>query len=201
MVAMLEEEHRTESTRVSNSERPLTARELFDVLPPLPGFRVEVIEGNLIVSPSGSPEHHSLPLKLHVALQPMLRELGLCSGAGGPNICIEGPRDSLVPDYVVYKSDCGRWGNELLSPGVLLAAEVVSPSSVRIDNEDKVRLYALGQVPIYLLIDPVSNTPGVTVFSDIKDDTYRTIVKVDMGTPVKLPPPVDFELDTSIFKV
>ncbi|MEV4106046.1 hypothetical protein [Nonomuraea sp. NPDC049695] len=56
-------------------------------------------------------------------------------------------------------------------------------------------------MPIYLLIDPIGKTPCVTVFSDIKDHTYRTIVKVGMGAPIRLPAPVDFELDASIFKM
>ncbi|MEO3868950.1 Uma2 family endonuclease [Nonomuraea sp. B12E4] len=201
MVAMLEEKHRTESTCATFAQTPHSPRELFDALPPMPGLRVELIEGKLIVSPAGSPEHHWLTGDLHDALLPLRRERGLRGGPGGPNICIDGPRDSPAPDYVLSEKDCNRWGNELLSPEVLLVAEVVSPGSVRNDYEDKVRLYALGQVPVYLVIDPIGETPSVTVFSDIKDNTYRTIVKVDMGTPIKLPPPVDFELDTSVFTV
>ncbi|MGP3956681.1 Uma2 family endonuclease [Nonomuraea sp. 3N208] len=202
MVAMVEEEHHTESIQASFSHLPQTARELFDALPPLPGLRVEVVEGNLLVSPMGSPEHTWMAVELDHALFPVYRERGWRGAPGGLNICIEGPRDSLVPDFVLAPPDCPRWGaGELLSSGVLMVAEVVSPGSVHTDREEKVRLYAVGQVPIYLLIDPVSKTPAVTVFSDIKDDTYRTILKVDMGTPIKLPAPVDSELDTSIFKV
>ncbi|WP_327590740.1 Uma2 family endonuclease [Nonomuraea sp. NBC_00507] len=202
MVAMVEEEHHTESIQASFPHLPQTARELFDALPPLPGLRVEVVEGNLLVSPMGSPEHTWMAVDLHDALSPVRRERGWRGAPGGLNICIEGPRDSLVPDYVLAPPDCPRWGaGELLSSGVVMVAEVVSPGSVHTDREEKVRLYAVGQVPIYLSIDPISKPPAVTVFSDIKDDTYRTIFKVDMGTPIKLPAPVDFELDTSIFKV
>ncbi|WP_433430933.1 Uma2 family endonuclease [Nonomuraea sp. CA-141351] len=202
MVAMLEEEHHTESTQASSPHIPQTARELFDALPPLPGFRVEVIEGKLLVSPMGSPEHTWMAVDLDHALFPAYRERGWRGAPGGLNICIEGPRDSLVPDFVLAPPDCPRWGaGELLSSGVLMVAEVVSPASVDIDRKEKLRLYALGKVPIYLLIDPLADDPSVTVFSDIEDDAYRVAVTAHVGKTITLPAPVDFELDTSIFKV
>ncbi|KAB8186233.1 Uma2 family endonuclease [Nonomuraea phyllanthi] len=197
---MVDEKHQTESTCARPPRTPHTVRELFDALPPLPGHRVEVIEGKLIVSPSGIPEHFMAGEELAGALRPLRKERGW-HGAPGPHICIDGPRDSIQPDYVMWPPGCKRWGDELLSPGVLMAAEVVSPSSVRIDRVDKLRLYALGGVPVYLLIDPVSESPSATVYSDIKDGEYRAITSVPMGKPLHLPDPIDFELDTSIFMV
>ncbi|MFC4112236.1 Uma2 family endonuclease [Nonomuraea zeae] len=82
-----------------------------------------------------------------------------------------------------------------------MVAEVVSRSSVRIDREDKRRLYALGRVPLYLLIDPLAESPSLSVFSEIKDEAYQVMTTECIGTPIKLPAPVDFELHTSIFKV
>jgi Uma2 family endonuclease len=183
------------------TRRGMTARELFDALPPLPGNRVEVIEGKLLVSPMGTPEHAWMATDLHDALAPLVRREGW-RAAMGLNICVKGPRDSPAPDYVLAPADCPRWGKwELVSSGVLMVAEVVSPSSVYTDREEKRRLYALGKVPVYLLIDPIADEPTVTVFSEIEDDTYQAVDPVPIGTPIMLPPPIDFELDTSIFKV
>ncbi|MBE1585995.1 Uma2 family endonuclease [Nonomuraea angiospora] len=193
-----EQEDNPKATAVRRRRTPRTARELFDVLPPLPGFRVEVIEGKLIVSPSGTPEHFLASDELAYALRPLRKERGW-HGAHGPQICIDGPRYSLQPDYVLWPRDCKRWGNDLLSTGVIMVTEVVSPSSVRDDREEKVRLYALGEVPVYLLIDQVAKSPSVTVFSDIEDGVYRTIDSEPMGKLLYLPDPVNFELDTSIF--
>ncbi|MEV0229619.1 Uma2 family endonuclease [Nonomuraea sp. NPDC050786] len=202
MVAMMEEKYQTESTSAELPDVPRTARELFDVLPPLPGFRVEVIGGKLIVSPMGSPEHFWIGEELADALRPLRKERGWRGSQHGPGICIEGPRDSLSPDYVLTSPDCPRWGsNELLSSGVIMAAELVSPSSVRDDHEDKLRLYALGKVPVYLLIDPIAECPSATVYSDVEDSAYRAITSVPMGKPLYLPDPINFELDTSIFMV
>lgn len=179
---------------------PHTARELLDALPPLPGFRAEVIEGNLIVSPMGSPEHTFMAVNLHNVLLPLSLERGWLAAPGGLSVCIEGPRDALVPDYTLLPPRCPRWGRgELLSSGLIMVAEVVSPSSTHIDREEKRRLYAVGRVPLYLLIDPLPEVPAVTVHSDIKDGGYRSIATVPIGKPLHLPAPVDFELDTSIF--
>ncbi|MET8985733.1 Uma2 family endonuclease [Nonomuraea wenchangensis] len=178
---------------------PHTARDLFDALPSLPGFRAEVIEGKLIVSPMGTPEHLWIAADLHDALQPLRRERGWRGSPQGPSVCIEGSRDSLAPDYVLVPPRCARWGQEVLSSYVIMVAEVVSPSSVHIDREEKRHLYAVGRVPVYLLIDPVPETPTVTVHSDIADGAYRSIATVPMGKPLPLPAPVDFELDTSVF--
>jgi Uma2 family endonuclease len=87
-----------------------------------------------------------------------------------------------------------------MSSGVLMVAEVVSQSSVHRDLVEKPRLYALGRVPLYLLIDSIAECPAVTVFSDDGDGAYRSKVEVAIGTPVRLPEPMNFELDTSIFK-
>lgn len=180
---------------------PMTARELFDALPPLSGLRAEVIEGKMIVSPVGSPEHGWIAADLHDALLPLRREHGWRGSVGNVSVCIEGPRDSCTPDYMLSAPDCPRWGRlELLSSGVLMVVEVVSPGSTHTDYHEKPRVYAKGRVPVYLLIDPISDEPGVTVFSKPADDVYATTTRVTMGSPITLPEPVDFELDTSIFK-
>lgn len=201
MVAMTTSEPGGTPARSGEDPTPLTTRELFDALPPLPGLRAEVIEGKLIVSPLGSPEHSWIAADLHDVLLPLRRRHGWRGSPGGVNVCIEGPRDSLVPDYVLAPADCPRWGTlELLSSGVLMVAEVVSPSSVHTDRHEKVKVYARGRVPVYLLIDPRPERPSVTVFSGAGDRGYGTMTEVAMGSPVLLPEPVGFELDTSALK-
>ncbi|MEV0233065.1 Uma2 family endonuclease [Nonomuraea sp. NPDC050786] len=202
MVAMMEEKHQTESTYAKLTRTGMTARELFDALPPIPDLRVEVIEGKMLVSPMGSPEHAWMAVELDHVLWPFYRERGWRGAPGGLNICIEGPRDSCAPDFVLVPPDCPRWGvGELLSSGVVMAAEVVSSGSVYADRVEKRRTYALGRVPVYLLIDPIADEPSVTVFSEIKDGAYQLMTTVTIGSPIRLPAPVDFELDTSIFKM
>jgi hypothetical protein len=181
---------------------PRSARDLFDALPELTGFRTEVVEGNLIVSPLGTPEHGARAANLHDVLHPVRDKHRWQGWVMGVDVVIEGSREPVEPDYVLASPDCPRWGTrELRSSGLILVAEVVSRGSALIDRVDKPRLYAAGEVPIYLLIDPVADPQAVTVYSGIHDGVYRTISTVAMGTSLRLPAPVDYEIDTSIFAV
>ncbi|MFE0148221.1 Uma2 family endonuclease [Nonomuraea sp. NPDC059007] len=181
------------------AELPSTVRELFDALPPLPGLRVEVIEGNLHVSPVGSPEHQGAFADLHDLLFPVRKERGWKGYPGGLDVCVEGPREPVVPDYVLLPPDCPRWGErEMRSSGLIMVAEVVSPSSKHDDRVTKVGLYATGGVPVYLLLDPLERK--ATVYSDIADGAYQAKDECVLGETLHLPEPVDFDLETTAFK-
>ncbi len=184
------------------ASRPLpgTARELFDALPQLPGLRTEIIDGRLIVSPVGTPEHARIAMRLYSALLPLIEERDWDGFSGNVDVCIDGPRDPVEPDFVLAPADCPRRGErELLSSGLLMVAEIVSPGSVTDDRDRKPDIYALGQVPVMVIIDPVATPATVTVLSDPKDGVYLTSARVAVGTPVHIPDPVGFTLDTSIF--
>jgi Uma2 family endonuclease len=181
-------------------ELPSTPREVFDALPPLQGLRAEIINGRLIVSPVGTPEHARFALILYRALWPILDERQWDGFPGNVDVCIDGPRDPVEPDLVVAPADCPRWGErELLSSGLKMIAEVVSKSSVVDDREHKPEMYARGRVPVYVLIDPLAAPKAVSVFSDPDEDRYRACTTVTMGDKLPLPAPIDFVLDTSIF--
>ncbi|MGJ6964633.1 hypothetical protein ACSDR0_22225 [Streptosporangium sp. G11] len=50
-----------------------------------------------------------------------------------------------------------------------------------------------------LLVDPIAAPPTVTVLSDPEGGAYQTVTRVQLGKPLRIPSPVDFDLDTSIF--
>ncbi len=188
------------SPETSSQPLPGTARELFDALPQLPGLRTEIIDGRLIVSPVGTPEHARIAMRLYRALLPLIEEKEWDGFSGNVDVCIEGPRDPVEPDFVLAPADCPRWGaRELLSSGLLMVAEIVSPGSAVDDRDRKPAVYASGGVPVMLLVDPVAAPATVTVLSDPKEGEYRTSTRVEMGSRLHLPEPVGFTLDTSIF--
>jgi Uma2 family endonuclease len=202
MVAMgTRHDEYTKFAPTSTKRMPETARELFDALPELPGFRADVIEGNLIVSPVGTPEHGRHAMRLNRALDAIMDEKGWEAWAGNVDVCIEGPREPVEPDFVLAPLDCPLWGTrELRSTALIMVAEVVSHGSAGRDRTEKPLLYATGGIPIYLLIDPIAKSPSVTVYSDIDDGVYRAVNQVALGAPIQLPQPIGVELDTSIFK-
>ncbi|RVX42201.1 Uma2 family endonuclease [Nonomuraea polychroma] len=179
---------------------PATARELFDALPPLPGLRTEVIDGRLIVSPVGTPEHARIAMLINDALFSLRVQRGWHGFVGNVDVCIDGPRTPVEPDFVLAPPDCPRWGDrELLSSGLLMVAEVISPGSVEDDRVKKPPMYAAGGVPVMLLVDPIAVPPTVTVLSDAKEGEYQTITRVAMGSTVHIPDPIGFDLDTAVF--
>ncbi|MGW0590401.1 Uma2 family endonuclease [Streptosporangium sp. NPDC002607] len=183
-------------------DRPLprTPREIFESLPPIRGLRAEVVDGNLIVSPSATPRHARIARCLSRALIPVEDKNDWESFSGDVDICVEGPRDTIVPDYCLVPVDAPLWGDrEILSSGLILVAEIVSPGSMEMDRATKPRIYAGCGIPIMLIVDPVASPPAVTVLSDPEDGSYRTMTHTEMGKPLRIPSPVDFDLDTSIF--
>ncbi|MFI6799793.1 Uma2 family endonuclease [Streptosporangium canum] len=179
---------------------PRTPREFFESLPPTLRLRAEIIDGNLILSPSGIPRHGRIAMHLAFALLPILDGNGWESFAGNVDVCIEGPRDTVIPDYCLALRNAPLWGDrEILSSGLIMVAEIVSPGSMETDRATKPRIYAGCGIPIMLIIDPVASPATVTVLSDPEDGAYRTTTRTEMGKPVRIPAPVDFELDSSIF--
>ncbi|MET8387703.1 Uma2 family endonuclease [Streptosporangium canum] len=179
---------------------PPTPREFFESLPPTLRLRAEIIDGNLILSPSGIPRHGRIAMHLAFALLPILDENDWESFAGNVDVCIEGPRDTAIPDYCLALRDAPLWGDrEILSSGLIMVAEIVSPGSMETDRATKPRIYAGCGIPIMLIIDPVASPPMITLLSDPEDGAYQTITQTQIGKPIRIPSPVDFELDTSIF--
>ncbi|MDP9841042.1 Uma2 family endonuclease [Streptosporangium lutulentum] len=187
-------------TSLEGQPTPRTPREFFESLPPTLCLRAEIIDGNLIMSPSGTPQHARIARRLSRALIPVEDKNDWESFSGDVDVCIEGPRDTLVPDYCLAPVNAPLWGDrELLSSTLIMVAEIVSPGSTDTDRAVKPRIYAGCGIPIVLIIDPVASPPAITVLSDPVEGTYRTTTNTEMGKPVRLPSPVDFDLDTSIF--
>ncbi len=201
MVAISRKPHGPALAPVPERPLPGTPRELFDSLPPLPGLRTEIIDGRLIVSPVGTPEHGQAAMHLFRAFIPLLDERGWRAWAGNVDVCIDGSRDPVEPDFVLAPKDCPRWGErELLSSGLMLVAEVVSKGSAEDDRLKKPAIYAGGGVPVMLLVDPLTRPASVTVYSDPKEGRYQVTSTVPFGREIHVPHPIGFTLDTSVFE-
>ncbi|MFC0864964.1 Uma2 family endonuclease [Sphaerimonospora cavernae] len=180
---------------------PSTPRALFDALPPLECLRAEIIDGRLTVSRLGTIEHARAAMQLFESLIPIIDERGWHAWTRNVDVCIDGTHEPVVPDFVLAPVNCTRWGGrELLSSGLKLVAEVVSPGSAHDDRELKPDIYARGGVPVMLLIDPLAESGTVTVFSEPKEGRYQVISTVTFGREIYIPDPIDFTLDTSVFK-
>lgn len=162
-----------------------------------PGSRVELIDSELVVSPSGSVFHSGAVSALIFQLVDLARERDWVMHTS-LTAHIPATRERLIPDLMIAPKDSPPFSEwELLAPGVLLAAEVVSPSSRRRDRDVKPRAYAQGEVPIYLLIDRFARPPAVTLFSQPGEDGYSKRQAATAGQPLRLPEPFGIALDTA----
>jgi Putative restriction endonuclease len=173
-------------------------RALYDhLVPHLGRWRVDTIDGSLVVSPVGSPDHQWRSGLLFRALVSVAQERGWRAWPG-LDVVLPGSRHPYTPDFAMGPKDAPRWGErEVFTDGLIMVGEVVSPGSARFDSAQKPGIYAGGGVPVLLLVDSLCEPATVTVFSEPKEGRYARSTSVQMGEKLHIPEPVDFAFDTS----
>ena len=125
---------------------------------PSDGNRYEVVQGELLVTPSPRSRHQLLITRLLRALLDYLKPLGLADSVlTSPADITWGVRPADAEDLVqpdVFVPDPGRWPAEWVDVARLeLAVEVVSPSSTRADRVVKRKTYQRHGVRTYWIVD------------------------------------------------
>jgi Uma2 family endonuclease len=163
------------------------------------GWRVELIEGEIYVTPPANGEHEEIVSKLNRQIIRKDPDDFLFTYTGiGLDVPGASKTGHVVPDLVIAPEgsfdDEKRWHDTV---PVLLVAEVTSPGTAHRDREKKIRGYARAGIPVYLLIDREEGE--VVVYSEPSGDDYGQAPKRKLGLTVPLPAPFGFELDTSKF--
>ena len=171
------------------SPRPWVAEDLDDI--PDDGYRREVIDGVLIVSPAPNLRHQICVVDLIVRL---------AAGAPDELAVVVSPydwrpptRESFQPDVVVIRRADGD-PNGPLRATPLLVVEVLSPSSVQYDKAVKRAAYERLGAHAYWIVDPTS--PAITVLRLNDRGRYREVARalgdqpltVDFPFPLQLVP-------------
>lgn len=129
-----------------------------DMLESLPddGNRYEIIDGELLVSPAPSMTHQRIVQRLGMLLTVFVTDQRLPAEVFFTAADIAKNKRNLVqPDVLVV--DLARGADRSKWPpmsSLLLACEVVSPSTASRDRREKRRLY-LGEGVEYWIVDPV----------------------------------------------
>jgi Uma2 family endonuclease len=117
-------------------------------MPDADGFRVELIDGMLIVLSQPDGRHQKIATRLTREFERLLPDH--LDALSSVNVRL-GPDRIVGPDVVVT---CDLSDSKIYqATSVLLVAEVVSPSSRRRDRVDKPSLYAEAKIPWYLLVE------------------------------------------------
>jgi Uma2 family endonuclease len=136
------------------------------------GHRYEIVDGTLVVTPAPSLRHQVVVVNLVVALSaariPELRVLT------APFDVTLGDDTVLQPDIVVARRS--DFTERDLPAAPVLAIEVLSHSTRRVDLTLKRSRYEAAGCPSYWVVDP--DRPGVTVW-ELRDESYLEVAHVE----------------------
>lgn len=165
------------------------------------GFRAELIEGEIVVTPPPDGDHEDY---IGVILEQVItrsRTKMRFSGNKGLKLTSGGrcPKNHVIPDGTFAPTELRLYrGADPWMPceGVALVVEVTS-TKPQADRTDKRHCYARGPVPLYLLVDREQSS--VTLFSEPEGDDYRQHCTIPFGKRLALPTPFAFDLETEEF--
>ncbi|MEV7000655.1 Uma2 family endonuclease [Streptomyces sp. NPDC093982] len=170
--------------------------EFFEGFEPPDGLRVELLRGEIVMMASPDLVHNlivllterQIPLTRWYPLQ--TQDVDLVDEASEP-----------VPDLVVVARDALPGSGRLLPCQLItMVVEVVAKTSVHRDYGVKRSIYAAGNVPAYLIVDPIMAQCVLLTKPEGKgeDADYRTqhIAKFGESLPLDV---LGVELDTSDF--
>lgn len=150
------------------------------------GNRYELIDGSLLVSPAPAPRHQLVARRvgdLLAAVAPSGLEIIEATGSR------LSARLEFVPDVLVVHGHAAWSGRSHLLPAdVLLAVEIVSPSSVTMDRVTKPALYAAAGIPHYWRIEIDLDQPLV-VAHRLTDGVYAVQAEAAGDEPLDLSDP------------
>ena len=160
--------------------RALTRQDLERM--PDDGHRYELVDGTLIVTPAPSPRHQSVAGRLYLLLT------GRC-----PDHLrvLFAPLDVALDDHTVLQPDLLVARKSDFTPrdlpvAPLLAIEILSPSTRRVDLTLKPSRFEAAGCPSYWAVDP--DQPSVTVWQ-LRDGGYVELARVVGAEQVDLQAP------------
>jgi len=118
------------------------------------GKRYEVVDGELLVTPAPTFDHQEAAFQLARLLQAYVAQRGLGHAVMSPADIELDPTTLVQPDVFVVPLEAGRrpkhWAD---IRELLLAVEILSPSTARADRTVKRRRYQRAEVAEYWIVD------------------------------------------------
>lgn len=172
-------------------------REAYAALDVMPGFRAELVDEEIIVSPIPDGQHETIV----VAVDDWVRDVhGLRLHR---NLTLISPEGEYVPDGIAAPKGAfaGReWHSK--PDGVVMVLEVTSDrlrdrKGAERDRGPKRRGYAAADIPLYLLIDRLDGK--ATIFSEPRGGDYAHSTSAALGDDLTIPEPLEGVLSTRGF--
>jgi Uma2 family endonuclease len=184
-----------------HDDRPLIA-EANRLMDRNPGYRVEIIGGQILVSPPPDGPHAEALTELmllfaasglHGTESKVLQGIGLWLPTG--------TEDYAIPDLVVvdadYRDHCIE--NNCYDPVCFRLVLEVTSSNYRTDLRDKVKAYAAAKVPVYVIID--RRHQRLHVLTNPTGDDYESHRPHSPGEVVTLPKSIGTEVTLDVAEI
>ena len=150
----------------------MTAEQYFQLGEDPPGVRLELIDGEIIVSPSPSRKHAKIIRALNYLLETHLRQYDLGELYLDTDV-IFAPDLVRRPDFSFFSTSLlSTLSNDYLDAPPDLCIEILSPGSGKDDRVNKFNLYESSGVNHYWIIDPATRTAECFA---LKGATYELI--------------------------
>ncbi|GAA1068851.1 Uma2 family endonuclease [Kitasatospora nipponensis] len=154
------------------------------------GFKAELIEGKIVVTPPPDGEHETVIGRIvRQVFTEGPKEVDFAPGKG-----LVVPDGHYIPDATFARRGAFSAADSWWKPeGVLMVLEVTSRRPGK-DREEKRTGYAAAGIPLHLLVDRQAGL--VVLHSDPEGAEYRGVTQAAIGEPLDLPAPFGFALDT-----
>ncbi|WP_058047105.1 Uma2 family endonuclease [Streptomyces roseifaciens] len=174
----------------------------WEELDPPEGWKAEIIEGLITLSPAPANKHNIIAGKLQRSLYTVISE----DWGVYQTLAVSVPSRSglFIPDLVVAPEaaliELAESEYCIPAAAASLVVEITSKSSLRHDRVSKPAAYAHAGAPLYLLVDGwAQGGPTITLYGEPKGDVYRTLQAGKFGDGIRLPEPFDLVIDTGVF--
>ena len=176
------------------STTKMTAEQFLQLGEDPPGIRLELVEGEIALSPSPTPEHSFAEIKLIHLLESHIETHGLGE--------LHHDVDTILSRFTVRRPDILYFskartnliGKKAMQGPPDLAIEIISPSSVEVDRIDKFAQYRDAGVANYWIVDPAEKT--IEAFR-LRAKKYVSAGRGEKNQTVHLPPFEDLEIPLS----
>ncbi|MFJ4622547.1 Uma2 family endonuclease [Streptomyces sp. NPDC088812] len=165
----------------------------------LPGHRVEILNGSIVVTPPpDGPHQETLTWLIEEFSKVRARQAGLRYLQGVGLWLPTGPDDYAVPDFSVVDADYKDAFVEknCYAPHVFRLVLEVTSSNWTNDTATKVDIYARAGVPIYFIADRKHGE--VLLYTDPADGKYPAPARYKRGQSVPVPESVGVALELSV---
>ncbi|WP_019055695.1 Uma2 family endonuclease [Streptomyces prunicolor] len=184
-----------------HEDRPLIA-EANRIMDRLPGYRVEIIGGQIIVSPPPDGPHAEVLTDLMLPF--------VASGLHGTESKVlqgvgpwlpTGTEDYAIPDLLVVDADYRDHyvENNCYDPVCFRLVLEVTSSNYRTDLRDKVKAYAAAKIPVYVIID--RKHQRLHVLTNPTGDDYESHRPHSPGEVVTLPKSIGAEVTLDVAEI